>query len=70
MPSIIERKPSAANAREVIKAAERGEELWMEGEAGLVAPLDFVRKDAFVEMARAEEAAWEDLCRWLPGVDE
>lgn len=58
LPPVIERKPSDANAREVIAAAERGERLWLEGDEGIVQPMES-REDAFVRAARREEeAAW------------
>ena len=40
MPPVIERRPrDSAEVRRVIRAAERGERLWREGDEGIVTPL-------------------------------
>ena len=62
MPPVVERKPSDANAREVIAAAERGERLWLEGDEGIVQPMEAGNGDdgAFVRAWRREEDAMHE----------
>lgn len=56
LPPVIERKPSDDNARKVIAAAERGDRLWIEGDEGIVQPMES-GAGAFVRAARREEEA-------------
>jgi hypothetical protein len=58
-PPVIERKPSDANAREVIAAARRGERLWLEGEEGIVQPMEATH-------SRVEARERANLDGWLP----
>ena len=63
LPSVIERNPSAANAREVIHAAERGERLWREGDEGIVQPIAKPSATPFLDAWRAEERAMDEAFR-------
>ena len=73
MPPVIERRPrDSADVRRVIRAAERGERLWREGDEGIVTPLPTREQgiEIVVERMRDEAAAWCPGIRIaLPGGD-
>jgi hypothetical protein len=64
LPPVIERKPSEANARAVIRAAERGERLWLEGNEGIAQPMEQPGPSAFVRAwQRMEDEMHESIAQ-------
>lgn len=62
LPPVVERDPSAASAREVIHAAERGERLWLEGDEGIARPMQDAEPGAFVRAwLRMEDEMHESI---------
>lgn len=68
LPPVIERRPkNSAEVRRVIRAAERGERLWCEGDEGIVTPL-LTAEQGIAMVAQKMREVVEISTPWPEGV--